>query len=132
MRNCAISYLAGAAALAAALGAGPGGPEASACGYGCGHRYAPSPAYQAPPVYSYAAPPAYAYPRAYAPAYYVGTYTTRVEIFRSPRWGYAAAYYNSPPVYRGTRRRVRRCGHRAPRLRRAYVRGPVVYGWRRR
>jgi hypothetical protein len=137
------SWLAAAAALAAALGAGSLGTAASACDRDCGgFGYAPG-AY-APPVYSYAAPvdpyrapPVYAYsyaaPYAYRPvsarAYVPGSYTAPVEIFRGPRWNWDAAYYG-PRVYRGPCRRVTVCGRRAPRWHRAYVRGPVVKVWR--
>jgi hypothetical protein len=113
-----ISRLAGAV-LMAALGIGSGGPAALACGLDCrGYGYRPGPVYSAPPVYSYTYGP---YGR-YGPVYYrVDLYTTRVNIFRGPRWGYAAAYYN-PRRYGGC---GRLCTHRA------YISGPIVRGWRR-
>ena len=102
----ALSCLAAGAAaiLTAALGLAMAGPAAQACGRECGGRgaYAPAPFYSAPPVYSYTCSP------------YGGCsnrlrfYTTRVNIFRGPRWGYAAAYYNprrhSGPIGRHGRR----------------------------
>jgi hypothetical protein len=114
MPGCALSRLIGAAtaaaAAAAALGIGPSGPAAQACGRDCG-RYAPAPVYSAPPVYTYSRVP----PGPYAQVYYRAPlyYTTRVEIFRGPRWSYAAAYYN--PI-----RHHRCCG------RRAYLIGPII------
>ena len=109
MQGCSLSRLIGAATVAAALGIGPSGPAAQACGRDCG-RYAPGPVYSAPPVYTYSRVPH----GAYAPVYYRAPlyYTTRVEIFRGPRWGYAAAYYN--PVRHGCCRR------------RAYLVGPII------
>jgi hypothetical protein len=133
--------LAAAAVWAAVLGAGPWAPAASACGDDCG-RYGYARGYSAPPVYAYAAPvDPYAAPPVYAYSYFAprpvfvrpyisGFYTTPVEIFRGPRWNYAAAYYN-PRRIRGSCRRVAVCGGRGPRWRRAYVRGPIVRGWRR-
>jgi hypothetical protein len=59
-----------------------------------------------------------------AGVYQVAFYTTRVNIFRGPRWGYAAAYYN-PRRHGGCGRRVRSCTHRA------YMSGPFVRAWRR-
>jgi hypothetical protein len=141
MPSWALSRLAGASVLMAALGIGSGGPAALACGLDCrGYGYHPGPVYYAPPVYAYAAPVAvYAAPPVYAYAYYgppydsyppvylANFYTTRINIFRGPRWGYAAAYYN-PRGRGGCGRRVRVCGHRA------YLSGPIVRGvrvWRR-
>jgi hypothetical protein len=97
----------GAAAVAASLGLGLGASTtAGACGRDCGrYGYRPAPVYSAPPVYTYG----------YAPVPGAHFYTTRVNIFRGPRWGYAAAYYNPS---RGCRRRV--CVHRA------YLSGPIV------
>jgi hypothetical protein len=107
------------AGWAAAVGLGLVGSQALAC-RGCGEGYRPGPAYSAPPVYRYSAfsPPPYAWAyRGRAPGY-ADFYTTRVNIFRGPRWGYAAAYYNSPRRHAGCRRPV--CGHRA------YLVGPIV------
>jgi hypothetical protein len=114
MPGCAFSRLAGAAAVAAALGLGPSGPAAQACGRDCGYGFAPGPVYSAPPVYTYSIVPDGPLRRAYAPVYYRAPfyYTTRVEIFRGPRWGYAAAYYN--PIRHGCCRR------------RAYLVGPII------
>ena len=124
MPSWALSRLAGAAVLMATLGIGWGSPAALACGLDCrGYGYHPGPVYHAPPVYSYT----YAPYGAYAPAYRVNFYTTRVNIFRGPRWGYAAAYYN-PRGHGGCGRHVRGCAHRA------YLSGPIVRGvrgWRR-
>jgi hypothetical protein len=94
-------------ALAATLGLGlVASTTASACGRDCrGHGYRPAPVYSAPPVYTYG----------YAPIPYANVYTTRVNIFRGPRWGYAAAYYNPT---RGCRRHA--CVHRA------YLSGPIL------
>jgi hypothetical protein len=131
-------------------------PPASACDAPCGgYGYAPA-HYGAPPVYAYtqplaayAAPPVYAYSyfppgyaaslyaHAYGPTYFDSYYTTRINIFRGPRWGYSAAYYTSPGgLYGGYRRRVgiyRGCGPRfhCGRAHRAYVRGPIIRGARR-
>jgi hypothetical protein len=118
MRSSITSCLAIAFAIAAGaagLLGGPGSPSAWACGRSCGYR--PAPAYHAPPIYSLT----YAPYGARAGVYQVTFYTTRVNIFRGPRWGYAAAYYNPRP--RG--RCARACTHRA------YISGPLVRGWRR-
>ncbi|MFZ1102499.1 MAG: hypothetical protein WAN86_06595 [Hyphomicrobiaceae bacterium] len=126
MRSSATSCLAVAFALAAGaagLLVGPGSPSAWACGrgHGCGgYGYRPAPAYYAPPVYSLT----YAPYGAHAGVYQVTFYTTRVNIFRGPRWGYAAAYYN-PRRQGSCGRRARACTHRA------YMSGPFVRGWRR-
>jgi hypothetical protein len=129
MQSFAISCLAGAAVVATALGIGPSAPAALACGRDCGgYGFRPAPpGYYAPPVYSYSY---YAPYRDYARGYRVGFYTTRINIFRGPRWNYAAAYYNPRP-YRG-------CGRHAGCAHRAYMTGPVVpisgpvgRGWRR-
>ena len=120
MRSNATSCLAVAFALAAGaagLLVGPGSPRAWACDRGC---YRPAPAYHAPPVYSLT----YAPYGARAGVYQVTSYTTRVNIFRGPRWGYAAAYYN-PRRQGSCGRRARACTHRA------YMSGPLVRGWRR-
>jgi hypothetical protein len=101
--------LIGAAVVATTLGLGLGvaSTPAGACGRDCGrYGYRPAPVYSAPPVYTYR----------YAPVPHSSFYTTRVEIFRGPRWNYAAAYYN--PI-RGCRRHG--CGHRA-----AYLSGPII------
>jgi hypothetical protein len=114
MRTILTYCLAAGFALAAwaGLGIGPGGPGAWACDHGCrGHGFHPAPAYHAPPVYSYS----YA-PGAYPPVYRHTFYTTRVNIFRGPRWGYAAAYYNP----RGGCGRARACAYRA------YMSGPII------
>ena len=140
MPSWALSRLAGASVLMAALGIGSGGPAALACGLDCrGYGYQPGPVYYAPPVYSYAAPvavyavpPAYAYAYAYygppydayPPVYQANFYTTRINILRGPRCGYAAAY-NDPRGYSGCGRRVRGCAQRA------YLSRPIVRGWRR-
>lgn len=129
MRTSSSSCLA-AAALAAALGAGPWIGQASACDAGCG-SYGFAPAYYAPayrhyraPVAVYTAPPVYAYsyfpPAAYGyyrPRYHRDYYRTRVNIFRGPRWNYSAAYYNPAPVHRGWRPYS------------AYVSGPIIRVW---
>jgi hypothetical protein len=113
-RRATFCLAAGAAAvLTGALGLAAGGLTAQACGRDCGGRgaYAPAPLYSAPPVYSYSCSP------------YAGCtnrlrfYTTRVNIFRGPRWGYAAAYYNARPHGR--------CGRRAACVG-AYLSGPIV------
>jgi hypothetical protein len=110
-RRATFCLAAGAvAALAAVLAAAA--PAAHAC-RNCAGRgaYAPAPLYSAPPVYSYSCSP------------YAGCtnrlrfYTTRVNIFRGPRWGYAAAYYNT--------RRHGRCGRRGA-CGGAYLSGPIV------
>jgi hypothetical protein len=107
-RGVRSSRLAAAAVLALACG----GSEVSACEV-CGSGYAPNP-YYAPPVYSYSYFGS-AYGRARRP-YLAGYYTTRINIFRGPRWNYSAAYYNPRPVWRGVHGRPYR----------GYVRGPVI------
>jgi hypothetical protein len=132
MRSGVSSCVAAAAVLAAGLGIGPGGPQASACGGGDCGGYAPA-YYYAPPVYSYAVPaapyappPAYAYgPSAYWGVYAPTYYTTRVNIFHAPRWSYAAAYYH--PVGRVRHWHCPYAYH--PRWHRAYVYGPCVHRW---
>jgi hypothetical protein len=119
MPSFAISRLAGAAVLTAALGMGSSGPKALACGLDC-REYRPAPVYYAPPVYSYTYGP---YGRYAAVHYRIDLYTTRVNIFRGPRWGYAAAYYN--PVRHGG------CGRGANLCHRAYIGGPILRAWRR-
>lgn len=116
MPSRAILHLIGAAAVAATLGIGASSSTtAVACGRNCGgYDFRPGPVYSAPPVYTYR----------YAPVPHAHFYTTRVNIFRGPRWDYAAAYYNPT---RGCRRHL--CTHRA------YLIGPIVpiaRGWRRR
>jgi hypothetical protein len=152
------STLAAAALALAAIGSvtASASPRASACDAYCGgYGFAPS-YYYAPPVYAYAqpvvayaAPPVYAYSYfpsgyaanlyayAYGPTYFDSYYTTRINIFRGPRWGYSAAYYTSPGgIYGGYRRRARIYRGCGPRFRcgrpyRAYVRGPIIRGARR-
>jgi hypothetical protein len=123
-------------AAAAVLALTVGGSQASACDYPCGRGY--EAAYHAPPVYAppvavYAAPPVYSYSYygpAYPPIYYNSYYTTRVNIFRGPRWNYAAAYYTSPAVHRGGCRRVRvsPCGRARAHIRpyRSFYYGPII------
>lgn len=145
----------GIAAGAFAFGLGLGGSwlglsHAWACGRdgGCvGVGYRPHPGYSAPAVYSYVNPaalygvPGYV-PRRHSrtrwgrgPIYIITPYTTRLNIFRGPRWNYSAATYTSP-TYRSPCRRARACGHggwrvhRAPRLAGPFVR--VIGGSRRR
>jgi hypothetical protein len=116
MPRCPIYRLAGAAALTAALGIGANG-SALACGRDCGgYGYRPAPVYAAPPVYSYSYVPY----RAYRTVDRVSYYTTRVNIFAGPRWGYAAAYYN-PRRHSGCGRRGYGCAYRA------YMSGPIVH-----
>ena len=150
MRNATSSCLAAGMAalmtvLMTVLGLGLTSLAASACDGWCGSRYAP--AYHGPPTYSYspptvvyAGPPVYAYSYfspaygaraaawAYGPTYFDSYYTARINVFRGPRWDYDAAYYSSPPVYRGYYGRgFRRAGaHRIHRPYRAYIRGPIV------
>jgi hypothetical protein len=124
--------LAAATALAVALGSAP----ASACGYPCGYGY--DTAYYAPPAYAYAPPVAvYAAPPVYSYSYYgpayppvYNYYTTRVNIFRGPRWNYSAAYYTSPAAYGGGCRRVRvsPCARARAYVRpyRSFYLGPII------
>jgi hypothetical protein len=143
----------GAAALAlVAIGPMAGAlaaPPALACDASCGgYGYAPPVYAYAQPVVAYAAPPVYAYSYfapgyaanlyayAYGPTYFDSYYTTRVNIFRGPRWNYSAAYYTSPGIYGGRVRRARiyrGCGSRfhCGRAYRAYVRGPIIRVGRR-
>lgn len=151
------STVAAAALALAAIGSmtALASPRASACdaycgGYGYAPAYSYAPpvyayaqpvvAYAAPPVYTYSYfPPGYAaklYAHAYGPAYFDSYYTTRINIFRGPRWGYSAAYYTSPGAYGGHVRRARiyrGCGPRpyCGRAYRTYVRGPIIRGVRR-
>lgn len=131
MLSWALSRIAGASVLMTALGIVPSAPAALACGRDCGgYGFRPAPpGYYAPPVYSYSH---YAPYGAYARGYRVDFYTTRVNIFRGPRWNYAAAYYNPRP--RGAcQRRAGGCAHRAymtgPIVR---ISGPIARGWRSR
>jgi hypothetical protein len=145
------STVAAAALALAAIGAVTAltSLRASACDASCGgYSYAPPVYAYARPVVAYVAPPVYAYSYfaptyaasahayAYGPTYYASFYTTRVNIFRGPRWNYSAAYYTSPGLYGGYVRRARisrGCGPRfgCGRPYRAYVRGPIIRTWRR-
>ena len=139
-RSTAVAALA-LVAIAPMTGALTASPALACDGYCGGYGYAPAYAYAAPPVYAYSYfPPGYAanlYAYAYGPTYFDSYYTTRINIFRGPRWGYSAAYYTSPGgIYGGYRRRARiyrRCGPRfyCGRAYRAYVRGPIIRGARR-
>jgi len=123
-------------AVAAAVALGP--TQASACDSYCGYGYvpqayayyAPPIYYVAPPVYAYYAPPVYSY---YAPSAY--EYYERVNVFRGPRWGYGATYYNSPSLYGGIWRSGAYGYYGGPRAYarpyRGYVRGPAARTWRR-
>ena len=137
------STVAAAALALAAIGTmtAATSPRASACDAYCGgYGYAPAYSY-APPVYAYSYfPRGYAanlHGYAYGPTYFDSYYTTRINIFRGPRWGYSAAYYTSPGgLYGGHVRRggtYRGCGprFRCGRAYRAYVRGPIIRGVRR-
>lgn len=129
----------GALALAMgalALGTVPAAACDHPCGYGYGASYYAPPAYAYAPVAVYAAPPVYSYSYygpSYPPLYYHSYYTTRVNIFRGPRWNYSAAYYTSPVVHRvGCHVSVSPCAHRVYfRPYRSFYYGPIYHGWRR-
>jgi hypothetical protein len=135
------------AAAAGALALTMAGAQASACEDPCGYgSYGAG--YYGPPVYSsyqpaavYAAPPVYAYSYYPEPAYaaypgsYGSYYTTRINIFPGPAWGYSAAYYSSSA---GGCRRVQayrpchvRRGHYRPQHRRHHMYGPIIHASRR-
>ena len=119
MPSWALSRLAGAAVLMAALGIGSGGPAALACGLDC-RGYGYHPARSTSPRPSTPIPMC----RTALTRPSIGsTSTTRVNIFGGPRWGYAAAYSN-PRGHGGCGRHVRGCAHRA------YLSGPIVRGVR--
>jgi hypothetical protein len=137
----ACCFSAAGIAAAAALVVTAGSSPAAACDYPCG-GYGYEAAYHAPPVYAppvavYAAPPVYSYSYygpAYPPAYY-SYYTTRVNIFRGPRWNYSAAYYTSPVIHRGGCRHVRvsPCARARAHIRpyRSFYYGPIIHVSRR-
>jgi hypothetical protein len=129
---CCFSAAGAAAAAALALSVGSG--TALACDYPCGYGHGA--AYYAPPVAVYAAPPVYSYSYygpAYPPLYYSSYYTTRVNIFRRPRWNYSAAYYTSPAIHRGgcRRARVSPCARAHIRPYRSFYYGPIIHVSRR-